>query len=305
MPLHAAPDPERRRSPCGPGTPGSVVHARRHACAARGGLVTLTVEGPRPQYNQNRSHDAGPRAEQTPLACRPQHPRRVCQLLPDAPGTPLRGPVAMTGPVGCPVGEPPGGSTDTASMAVAAIRASNVAFNGSTLVAPGANTPTEIGDCPAGISQSWVLRPLGMAVLAAGTRMTCLRSRSTVAVQSVTPFWRMVETIRCPLSRTGPRSSNTAKAIATTEAARLIHCQGRALDQKRLACEAACVSHPSARRIPVHTSAEGVICGSVSVIGVRRCCQKATARCASSLPANSRSTAARSGGSSTPSTYSA
>ena len=26
-------------------------------------------------------------------------------------------PLAMTGPVGCPVGEPPGGSSDTASVA--------------------------------------------------------------------------------------------------------------------------------------------------------------------------------------------
>lgn len=64
------------------------------------------------------------------------------------------GPVAITGPVGCPVGEPPGGSTDTASIAVVATRASSVALNGSTFVVPGTNTPTEIGDCPAGISQS-------------------------------------------------------------------------------------------------------------------------------------------------------
>ena len=46
----------------------------------------------------------------------------------------------------------------------------------------------------------------------------------------------MLETSRCPLSRTGPRSSNTANTIATNEAARLIHCHGRALDQKRVAC---------------------------------------------------------------------
>src|ERR1700761_1126883 len=73
-------------------------------------------------------------------------------------GAPEMAPLPMTGPVGCPVGEPPGGSTDTASMAVGPSCDNNAGLSGSVVVASVVNTPTDIGFCPAGISQSSVLR---------------------------------------------------------------------------------------------------------------------------------------------------
>src|SRR5581483_9937883 len=167
-----------------------------------------------------------------------------------APCAVARAPLAMTGPVGRFIGDPPAGSTETASRAAGPSRASSVAPNGNTVTVPGLNTPNEIGAPPAGMSHNCVLRSAAMLADAAGTTTICLRSRSTVAVQSATPLsWRMLDTISTPEEatggcRAGTINSMTMQATATTDAPAPIHCQKRTLLQRPGGCRAS----PEARQ---------------------------------------------------------
>src|SRR4051812_17689294 len=104
-------------------------------------------------------------------------------------------PLAITGPVGWPVGEPPTGSSETASAAVGPRRSRRDLSRWKRFGSPGGKTPTEIGAPPAGISHSSVLRLLATAAGLAGTTSSSERSMSMVAVQPATPLSpAMVET---------------------------------------------------------------------------------------------------------------
>lgn len=96
-------------------------------------------------------------------------------------------PLPITGPVGCPVGDPPGGSTDTANAAVGPRRASNARGSAIVVGESVAIIPTAIGFCPAGISHSSGARPVGIACGLAGTTTMRACCKSIVAVQPTCP----------------------------------------------------------------------------------------------------------------------
>ena len=90
-------------------------------------------------------------------------------------------PLAMTGPVGRPVGEPPGGSSDTASVASAAMRCINSAGRLMWTGHPGSMRPSERGLSPGAISQSSRTR-WSKVVAEAGTMVSPLRAGSIAAI---------------------------------------------------------------------------------------------------------------------------
>ena len=66
----------------------------------------------------------------------------------------LSGPAATTGPVGAPVGEPPGGSLLTASVVPGPMRAASSRGSGTRACGPSGSTPSETGGLLPSITQS-------------------------------------------------------------------------------------------------------------------------------------------------------
>src|SRR5262249_20332902 len=97
-------------------------------------------------------------------------------------------PLAMTGPVGCPVGDPPGGSSDTASAASAVRRPARSGGMVRRIGCPGWMSPSERGRWLGRISHSSMARgSLVSSVAGTTTRL------SPVAVTAATKFgWPLV-----------------------------------------------------------------------------------------------------------------
>src|SRR5262249_34479968 len=92
-------------------------------------------------------------------------------------------PLAMTGPLGCPVGDPPGGSSDTASPASGARRPARSGGIGRRIGWPGGMSPSERGCWLGRISHSSMARGSLVSSVAGTTRRL-----SPVAVTVATKF---------------------------------------------------------------------------------------------------------------------